>query len=225
MRTAGAEADRGGERSQSHEKLSRCVRDLHLYAGLFVSPFVLVFAISVFPLVHPALRIGGTGVAVTRSVSDLPLPANLDQLSGRARIDALRPALHRAQIHGEVGWIQHRPGENRLVIPVSVPGRLTTVSIDLATRDALVHEQPTGLAGALIELHKSPGPHLVDIRRNWLGARVWSWLADATVCLLLWVTLTGVYLWWLLRWERRIGLVLLTVGAVCFVSLVYAVIH
>ena len=28
------------------------IRDLHLYAGLFISPFVLVFAISVFYLVH-----------------------------------------------------------------------------------------------------------------------------------------------------------------------------
>ena len=27
-------------------------RDLHLYFGLFVSPFVLVFAFSVFFLVH-----------------------------------------------------------------------------------------------------------------------------------------------------------------------------
>ena len=27
-------------------------RDLHLYVGLFVSPFVLVFSVSVFYLVH-----------------------------------------------------------------------------------------------------------------------------------------------------------------------------
>ena len=28
------------------------IRDLHMFLGLFISPFVLVFAISVFFLVH-----------------------------------------------------------------------------------------------------------------------------------------------------------------------------
>jgi hypothetical protein len=30
----------------------RVTRDLHLYFGLFISPFILVFAVSVFFLVH-----------------------------------------------------------------------------------------------------------------------------------------------------------------------------
>jgi hypothetical protein len=36
-------------------------RDLHLYAGLFISPFLVLFAVSVFVLVHP------TGFAPSRS--------------------------------------------------------------------------------------------------------------------------------------------------------------
>ena len=35
--------------------LYRWIRDLHLYLGLFVSPFVLLFAVSVFYLNHGKL--------------------------------------------------------------------------------------------------------------------------------------------------------------------------
>lgn len=203
---------------------SSWVRDLHLYAGLFVSPFVLLFAFSVFFLVHPGLSSRGTDLEPERSVTDLPLPANLDQLSGRERIAALRPALDRAQVHGEVGWIEHRVQEQRLVMPVTVPGRVVTVSIDLVKREASVRERGTGLTGALVELHKSPGPHLVAIRQNWWGARLWAWFADATVLLLLFITLSGVYLWWWVRRERRAGLFLLGAGALFFLSLVYALV-
>jgi len=201
------------------------MRDVHLYAGLFVSPYVLVFSVSVFFLVHRWLPTAQPRTSAERTVSNLPLPANLNQLSGRERIDALRPALDQAQVHGEVGWIQHLAKENRLVIPVSVPGRSTTVTIDLARQDASIKERTTGVASAFIELHKSPGPHLVAIRMNWFAMRVWSWLADATVYLLLLVTVSGLYLWYLMRRERRTGAVLLAAGAASFISIVYVLIY
>lgn len=203
---------------------ARWLRDLHLCAGLFISPYVLVFSVSVFFLVHawlPGARPRPTG---EWSVTDVPLPTNLAELAGRERIDALRPALDRAKVQGEVGWIQHLARENRLVVPVTVPGRVATVTIDLDTRKARVQEQRTGLASALVELHKSPGPHLVGIRKNSSYLLLWSWLADATVCLLLFVTLSGVYLWYMLRSERRVGIVLLAAGAFTLFGLVYALV-
>jgi hypothetical protein len=212
-------------RSPNVAPLSRWIRDLHLYLGLFVSPFVLVFATSVFFLVHNWLPKALEGPAGTRSVSDLPLPENLAQLSGRERIDALKPALERAQVYGEVGWIQHLAKENRLVIPVTVPGRLATVTIDVVRREATIREQTTGLADALVLLHKSPGPHLAAIRMNWPWMRLWFWVADATVYLVLFITVSGVYLWYLVRAQRRIGMVLMAAGAVSFFSLVYAIVH
>ncbi len=199
------------------------VRDLHLYLGLFISPFVLLFAASVFFLVHNCVPKASR--ASTRTVSDLPLPANLEQLSGRERIEALKPALQRAHVHGEVGWIQHVARDNRLVIPVTVPGRLTTVNIDLVRREASIQEQQTGLADALVLLHKSPGPHLAGIRMNWPWMRVWYWLADATVYLILFITVSGIYLWFLLRPQRATGVALLLVGAASFCAVVYALVH
>lgn len=203
----------------------RVMRDLHLYLGLFISPFVLVFSFSVFFLVHAWLPKAVSNPAGTRIVSDLPLPDGLDKLSGRALIDAVKPALQRASADGEVGWVQRFPKENRLVIPVSVPGRVTTVTIDVAKREASIEERLTGLADALVVLHKSPGPHLVGMRMNWYFMRVWYWLADATVYLIMFITFSGIYLWYVLRAERTIGIWLIGAGGITFFTLVYAIVH
>src|ERR1051325_8505468 len=110
----------------------RLIRDLHLYFGLFSSPFVLVFAISVFFLVHAWLPKIGSETSTTRVVSALPLPVNLQTLSGRPLIDALKVALEKANVHGEVGFVRFMVKEERLIIPVTIPGRETTMTINIA---------------------------------------------------------------------------------------------
>jgi hypothetical protein len=47
-------------------------------------------------------------------------------------------------------------------------------------------------------------------------------MADTVVCLLLFLSVSGVYLWAVIKAERRIGLVLLAAGAVSFFGIVWA---
>jgi hypothetical protein len=146
----------------------------------------------------------------------------VENLSGRARVDAVRSLLDQARVHGEIGFIRYVPKGHRLSIPVSVPGRETTFDLDLSTRTATITDRETGVWDALILLHKSPGPHLADIRMNWIPMRIWRWLADATVYLLLFISASGVYLWTVLRSERRVGIAMLIAGAVSFFGMAYA---
>src|SRR6266404_1676906 len=103
----------------------RLVRDLHLYLGLFISPFVLVFAISVFFMVHSWLPRIASETSTTRVVSALPLPGDLATLAGRPLIDALKPTLEKVGVRGEVGFVRHMIKEEKLIIPVTIPGRDT----------------------------------------------------------------------------------------------------
>src|SRR5882672_5732125 len=192
----------------------RLIRDLHLYFGLFSSPFVLVFAISVFFLVHSWLPKIASETSTTRVVSALPLPGDLQTLSGRPLIDALKPTLEKAGVRGEVGFVRHLVKEEQLIIPVTVPGRETTVSISIASHEATIVTRETGLADALVNLHKSPGQHGSNIRMNWFYMRVWSWMADATVYLILFISVSGIYLWYVLRAERKVGFILLFAWAI-----------
>ena len=196
-------------------------RDLHLYIVLFLSPFVLVFAVSVFFLVHsPRSKAGSES---TRTASDLPVNLDIEGLKGLDQVNRLRPALTRIGVEGEVNFIRRIPSEHRLIFPVVLPGRETTVDIDLAHRNATITERVTGVADAIVHLHKMPGPHNVAIRGNAKYIRVWRWLADVTTYGLFFLTLSGLYLWTVLRAERRVGVVLLSAGGLSFFGLIYAI--
>ncbi len=196
-------------------------RDLHLYIGLFLSPFVLVFAISVFYLVHA--RGEREAAVLGRVISNLAIPDELARQSGRDQVNTVRPLLDRLGVRGEVSSIRHTPKDHRLVIQVVIPGRETTVDLNLQSHAAVISERNTGVPDALIHLHKMPGPHNASIRVNSLYMRIWRWLADAATYGLFFLTFSGIYLWAILRAERRVGAVLLCVGAISFFGLVYAI--
>jgi hypothetical protein len=203
----------------------RRTRDLHLYLGLFISPFVLVFSITVFFFVHSWIPKFAPETVNTRVVSALALPGDLQKLSGRPLIDALKPTHAGMNVTGEIGFVRHMVKEDKLVIPVSIPGRATTVSIDLASHEATIVTRETGLADALVTLHRSPGQHGPDIRMNWFYMKAWRWFADAAVYLTLFLSVSGLYLWYMLRAERKIGLILLFAGALTFFGMAYALSH
>ncbi len=200
-------------------------RDLHLYAGLFLAPFVLVFSVSVFFLVHSWMPGAASEASPARMVTRLQLPGGIENLDGRDRVDAVRAVLDRLGVAGEVGFIRHVRAERRLMIPVAIPGRETTVDIHLETRTAVISRRTTGIWDALVALHKAPGPHLVAIRMNWFPMRVWKWLADTAVWLIFFLSVSGIYVWAVLPAERRIGLFLIGSGAASFFGAVYALVR
>lgn len=205
-------------------RLYLVTRDLHLYCGLFLSPFILVFSVSVFYLVHGLAQRPAPGASETsRTAANLSVPPDIARLQGRARVDALRPVLAQLDVRGEVDFVRHVASEHRLIVPVRLPDRDTIVSLDYDKRTATVISRHQSLGDALVYLHKMPGPHNVDVRGNSRIMRLWRLLADATVYLLLFITLSGIYLWTALRAERRIGLVLILAGAVTFWGLVYVI--
>ena len=199
--------------------LYRWTRDLHLYLGLFVSPFVVAFAVSVFFLNHA--KVDTNAVTSIAKVSDVAIPAGIESTRGREAVDRAREIVDQVGVTGEIGFVRYLSKEQRLVIPVSTPGAETVVDVDISTRTAVVSRRTTGVLESIAYLHKSPGPHNAVLRGNWFWTRVWKWLADGTVYLLLFSSVSGLYLWFTIRAERRIGWVLLGAGALTFVALIH----
>jgi hypothetical protein len=199
------------------------VRDLHLYAGLFLSPFVLLFAVSVVALVH-SWRPGAAAPVAKRDVTDVVIPAGFETLRGRAQLAAAQDLLAGLGVQGEIGALRQIPRDRRFILTVAVPGRETTVDLSAAGRTAAISTRPTGLLDAAVYLHRMPGPHNADLRGNAAFMVAWRWLADTTVWLLLFLAASGVYLWAMLRTGRRLGLALLAAGAVSCGGLIYALV-
>lgn len=205
-------------------RLYLITRDLHLYIGLFLSPFVLIFALSVFYLVHGLATRATPGPSdPSRTVTAVAITPEIARLQGRARVDALRPVLEQLDVRGEIDFVRHVANEHRLIVPVRLPDRDTVVDIDYEQRMATVTSRKHGIGDAVVYLHKMPGPHNADLRGNSRMIRLWRFGADATVYLLLFITMSGIYLWVVLKAERRVGLVFLLAGMVTFWVLVYAV--
>jgi hypothetical protein len=205
-------------------RLYLLTRDLHLYFGLFLSPFILVFSVSVFYLVHGvAQRPARDAADASRTATNLSIPPDIARMQGRARVDALRPVLEQLGVNGEADFVRHVASERRLIVPVQLPDRDTIVNLDYDKRTATVTSRRQSLGDALVYLHKMPGPHNVDVRGNSRLMRAWRVLADATAYLLLFITLSGLYLWVALKAERRVGLLLILAGAGTFWGLVYVI--
>lgn len=149
------------------------------------------------------------------------IPAAIETARGRDAVDQAREIVDQVGVTGEIGFVRYVRTDRRVVIPVSKPGLESIVDVDVVKRIATVSRRTTSILESVAYLHKSPGPHNADLRGNWLWTRVWRWLADATVYLVLFISTTGLYLGFTIKAERRIGLALLGAGAVSFCALVY----
>jgi hypothetical protein len=211
------------ERESQLKRFYRWTRDLHLYFGLFISPFVLLFAVSVLFLNHGKVAVGvPDNPDVIRGVR---IPPGLERTQGPEAVDGARDILSQVGLTGEVGFTRYVARERRFSFPVSKPGIQATVDVDLVAGTAVITRRKAGFWETLAYLHKSPGPHNAAIRGNWMWTRVWRWLADATIYLTMFISVSGIYLWYALKAERRVGVALLTTGAVSLCGLIYAVIR
>ena len=196
--------------------------DLHRHIGLFLSPFVLLFAVSVILLNHPGIPLGTPAESQARSVQVHSIPG-LEKLEGMERVEHAWQILRQAGLAGEIGPIGYSSRDGRLTIPVSRPGYEAVVEVMVPTGLASIRERKTGFWDSLIYLHKMPGPHLANIRGNWLVMRVWAWSADGTAWLAIFLSVSGVYLWAVLRSERHVGAFLILAGAISLMGSLYVI--
>jgi hypothetical protein len=195
-------------------KVYLLMRDSHLFIGLFLSPFVLVFALSVLVLNHPGIPLGDPVESETRTL-EVTVPAGIERMDPPVRVGQAIEILRQIGISGEIGFIGYSPEERKLSIPVQRPGYEARVDVILDSGKAVVKQRTTGFWEGLIFLHKMPGPHLANIRRNWFVTRVWGWLSDGTAWLMLFLSASGIYLWVTLKSGRRIGWMLMMGGIIC----------
>jgi hypothetical protein len=183
-------------------------RKLHLYLGLFIGPHVLIFALSTLYLNH-GWRPGAEGHKRTVAV---------EVTEGLDRIEQAKRILDQLDQLGEINMARLSPEEKRLRIVAVRPGARIEVNVDLSARTAEIEERPAGIVDAMVFLHFNPGPHRVR-GPTWIFTRIWRWLADTFVYILLFVSISGIYLWAVIKAERRAGLILIGLGCISFFAL------
>lgn len=191
-------------------------RDLHADLGMFLAPFLVLFAVSTLLLNH-------VGFAALRRAPATPPTAEtipVDPTGVPGSLAQARELLRQLGIKGEIDYLSHDSRAGTLMIPVTTPGEIVRVDVDLKSRSARISRREQGLAGALVYWHKMPGPHNASVRGNWVVMVWWAAMADGVVYGLLLVTVTGLLLWWRCRPDRVSGIVALGAGVVSLVAVV-----
>jgi hypothetical protein len=189
-------------------KFSHLNRRLHLYLGLSLLPWFVVYGVSSIPFSHPSWGESLYGKPVWSTRYEKPYKL---QLQPNADLKAVGAALKR-EVGAEGTYHPYRPDATHINVYVHTFWLATEISYD--TEKQLLRAQDRGFRWDhfLTGLHARGGfqsdDRLVD---------AWAIVVDI-VCLgfLTWIA-SGLYMWWHIPRHRRWGWVALGAGATSFV--------
>lgn len=203
--------------SKGKKKYYIVIHALHIYFGLFISPFILIFSISVLVFNHMGF------LNQINSVKSLPeIRAKLDYIPyDTTDLLTAKAIIHKLSIKGEIDFIIKN--EDQISFPVNKPGLITRVKVNTHTDSVVITRVMEGSMRAMNYLHIMPGQHNAKIRGNSLFLKIWRLIADAVVYLLLFLILSGVFLWCYLKFERRKGFYAIILGFLFFIGLLFII--
>ena len=184
------------------------IRRTHLYMGLFLLPWMIMFGVSTIPINHTFSPDPVTWTPVGERQFDAAVPAAGENLRpiGRQMMDA-------AGVNG--GYFVNRANPRQ--VNVNHPNFLTPVRIIYyADQSRITVEHRNFSARQFITSMHTRGGY--DLGGAWDS--VWAFFVDVVcVGLLLWIA-TGIYMWWHLPTTRGWGWLALGAGALSFAIIV-----
>lgn len=192
------------------------MRLLHLYTGLFLIPWMFVYAISAISLNHHSLIVKYVGVppATWKVVEQLEFtPPKSFPTTPVARAEALLRQLDMDGPH--VVPRQQRPGQ-LVVLRISGAGNRRITWFMHAGKIRIEKQQPFSSLRLINFLHFRCG-----FAQSYFAFDAWAVLVDAVAgCLVFW-SVSGLYIWARRRSRRIWGSVFLLSGFGSFALLVY----
>jgi hypothetical protein len=195
------------------------IHALHIYFGLFISPFILIFSISVLAFNHPGF------LNKINPVKSLPeIRTKLDYIpDDTTDLLTAKAIINKLGIKGEIDFIIKN--KDQISFPVNKPGLITRVKVDTHTDSVFITRIIAGSIRGMNYLHIMPGQHNAKIRGNSLFMKIWRLITDAVVYLLLFLILSGVFLWCYLKLERRKGFYSIILGFLFFIGLLFIILQ
>jgi len=183
------------------------VRRAHLYMGLFLLPWVIMFGVSTIPINHQTTE-PVEWTRIGEHAFDAPVPASTENLRPLGR-----EIMNVAGIEGGY-WIYR---VNPRQVQVGHPDFMSPIRMNYFPQEKrlIVEQRRFSLRPFLSGLHTRGG---YDMGGFWDS--VWAVFVDVvSVALILWIA-SGIYMWWGLPSTRRSGWLALGAGAVCFAAII-----
>jgi hypothetical protein len=175
------------------------VRKIHLYCGLIIMVFLMMYFVSGYMMVHRPWFLTPppppTIQTATLEPAEAALPA--EQLAARVK--------EKLKLAGRIQFPQNQPAKMTRFWVIR-PGAMIRVDVPAGQREARLTTQRVGLVGILIMLHKINGyddQPLFD---------VYAAFCDLAGLSMIVFAVSGVYLWWKRTRNKVPGIVCLAVS-------------
>ena len=203
--------------SKIKKSFHHLIQTLHIYFGLFISPFILIFSISVLAFNHTGFL---NRINPVRSLPEIRtrldnIPYDSTDLLTAGRI------IRKLGIKGEIDFIMRN--DDQISFPVNKPGLKSRIIVNTHTDSVLITRQMEGAVRAMNYLHIMPGQHNARMRGNSLFMKIWRLMTDGIVYLLLFLILSGIFLWYYLEFERDTGIYAIVLGILFFTGLLFLI--
>ena len=195
------------------KKYYSLVRALHLYFGLFISPFIIIFSLSVLALNHTEYF---NKLRPKNELKSVQVRLNNFQIQNSDSLTA-KSIAHQLGISGEIDWIPKT--DSTFSFPVNKPRLSKRISFNTKTGMVLITQHDEGVFNGMTYLHMMPGQHNARMRGNSVFMKAWRIATDAFVYIVLFVSAAGVFLWYFLRPERNLGIYSLGFGFIVLLVL------
>lgn len=187
--------------------MSVLLRRIHMYAGLFLAPWVLMYAISTIAMNHRD-HLGTKAPEFTREY-ERAYPAVFS--------DDVTPRQKGEQILRDLGmegaFTVGRPSaDGTIVINRQDLVRPRRVTYTPSTGAVVVEAAEVTPPQVLERMHRRRG-YAQTFAQDW----IWGWIVEAFVIVSLVWAFTGLWMWWELRVTRRLGALCLVGGLATFV--------
>ena len=183
------------------------VRRAHLFTGLFLLPWVIMFGVSTIPINHQSPE-PAAWTRLAEHSFDAPVPASSEDLRPLGREMMNAAGLEGGYYVYRVNPRQVQAGHPRFLAPLRI-------SYFPEERRLVVEQRPFSLRPFLSGMHTRGG---YDMGGFWDS--VWAVFVDAvSIGLILWIA-SGIYMWWGLPSTRGWGWIALGAGAICFAVII-----
>lgn len=172
------------------KKYYHFLRTIHLYLGLLIRPFILIFAISILVFNHP-----GYFDKPETSENVKSLFTRLDSIPNRGTdLLTAKAIIGKLGIKGEIDFISKN--DSILNIPVRTPRIVTQVRVNIVNGYVSIIRKEVGPLNATTFLHAMPGPHNASMRGNSGYIAAWRYIVDFFVYSLILLAFSGIILWY-----------------------------
>ena len=185
------------------------VRRTHMYLALFLTPWILMYALAVFGVNHRDLF-----------MSKVPPGARFELEKEQAYSAAFNPDAEpkfiAEQIMADLGFkgpfgVRFNKKQGTYVINRSNPITPRRITYTPAEEKLVVERRIVGTVGILASLH-----HRTGYRSEHLINDTWAFSVDLAIIGMIFWALSGLWIWWELKVTRRWGFISFLVGCGLF---------